>query len=315
MDSNSSTKEPPNFSKYYYEAHPALIFLHGNPSEQLIRDMSQNIIPEIKKKILSYFLKEGDLEKFKIFSREFGLDDTENNSIFLKYTLDVCVDNTKCYEITKYLLESGVDVKTSDHILRTSLRYYYTWSGDSFKPIDLIKLFVEYGADIHCYDEYIFRLACEYFYYFGIEYIKFLVGLDVDINADNDYAIVIAAKNGHFQLCQYLVQLGANVNARDGWPLKYALQRYAGNQDSLLELFLSANADTKCISTYDILKCIGSNNLANIKILIKYGYDISIVNKMKTDHTDTDEMVNILKQHNINIENMLSLCFAYMSFE
>ena len=44
-----------------------------------------------------------------------------------------------------------------------------------------------------------------------LEVVQYLVSLGADIRADNDYAVQEASRNGHLDVVKYLVSLGAEL--------------------------------------------------------------------------------------------------------
>ena len=260
-----------------------------------------------KTQILLDFLAIGRIDYFKIFFEEFDFNDLQmENNLFTKFALQNCYSDEECYEITKYFIEQGVDVSDDAYIKLTHCRCFRGRDPQT----KLIILLMEHGANIHCDNEYIFRVACYQILSDKsmLEFIKFLAEQNIDIHVCNDYAICLSLYYEKYELCQYLIELGANVNARDGYCLKYAIQYIDNTKKNYIELLLNANATTKHIIERDILYCILNDNLNNLEILSKYGYDVTIVNRLLDEkYKASSKQVDILERHNINIKNLVSV--------
>jgi ankyrin repeat protein len=48
---------------------------------------------------------------------------------------------------------------------------------------------------------------------------------NVNLNADDDFALRYAAANGHLEVCQFLVKNGANVNEMEDQALRWAAEK------------------------------------------------------------------------------------------
>ncbi len=85
----------------------------------------------------------------------------------------------------------------------------------------------------------------------NLETVKLLLDVGVDVHAQEDYSIFIAASNGHHEIVELLIKAGAVVEVDDNAPLYVAVS--AGNKET-------------------------------VKILMDYGADIDVVaNKIKNN--------------------------------
>lgn len=75
------------------------------------------------------------------------------------------------------------------------------------------------GVDLHADNDFALRLAAKGGY---LDVIKYLVEQKADIRVDNDYVLCCAAMNGHLEIIKYLVKLGANIHAWSECPLRFA---------------------------------------------------------------------------------------------
>lgn len=59
----------------------------------------------------------------------------------------------------------------------------------------------------------------------NLDIVKLLVSQGVDIHEVDDYALRFASKFGHIEVVKYLLGKGANPNVRDNAPLRFAKQK------------------------------------------------------------------------------------------
>jgi hypothetical protein len=78
--------------------------------------------------------------------------------------------------------------------------------------LEIIKSLVEEGADIHADSDYALRLAAVNGH---LDIVKFLVEQGANIHAYNNYALIWTANNGHLEVVKYLVEQGADIHADD----------------------------------------------------------------------------------------------------
>ena len=91
----------------------------------------------------------------------------------------------------------------------------------NIKPIwtvDTFKYFIEESINIHADDDFALIYAAKNG---NLELVKFLVDKGANIHADDDYALRYAAENGHLEVVQYLIDKGADIHADDDYAFKY----------------------------------------------------------------------------------------------
>ncbi len=71
--------------------------------------------------------------------------------------------------------------------------------------IDIVKLLVEKGADIHINRDSPLTWASLYGHF---EVVVYLIENEADINANNGESLIVACKNGYIEIVQYLVEKG-----------------------------------------------------------------------------------------------------------
>ena len=50
-----------------------------------------------------------------------------------------------------------------------------------------------------------------------LETVKYLVSLEADIKANDNYAVIVASENGYIETVKYLVSLGSDIKADDNF--------------------------------------------------------------------------------------------------
>lgn len=96
---------------------------------------------------------------------------------------------------------------------------------------------------------------------------KIVENHDIDIHAGNDDALKWASRKGYFEIVEYLVQKGANVNASREQPLNNASE-YGHYQ--VVEYLLKCGAKP---THFSLMSAINEKNHKMVKCLIKHGVD------------------------------------------
>ena len=99
----------------------------------------------------------------------------------------------------------------------------------NIKPIwtvDTFKYFIEESINIHADDDFALIYAAKNG---NLELVKFLVDKGANIHADDDWALKYAAGNGYLEVVRYLVSKGANIHAYDDYALDCAFRHAAEN--------------------------------------------------------------------------------------
>lgn len=96
-------------------------------------------------------------------------------------------------------------------------------------------------------------------------------GSTLDIHADNEYGLRIAAQNGHLELVEMLVELGADVHVDDDHALRAATQyRHTEVARYLLE---HAHANVHADGNYALRTCASDDNLPLMETFLERGAD------------------------------------------
>ena len=107
-------------------------------------------------------------------------------------------------EIVKYLLKRGANVHAkSDQALGDASR-----TGN----LEMVKLLVESGANIHAVQDYALRIAAGKGH---LDVVKYFVEHGADVNAMDGEPLIQAAYNRKLAVLKYLVRQGANPHAKN----------------------------------------------------------------------------------------------------
>ncbi len=93
----------------------------------------------------------------------------------------------------------------------------------------------------------------------------------VDANANQNRALVWAARAGHTEMCTLLLKYGADINAREGTPLIWALSH--GHQDTAAA-FVDAGADITCRKFEAVYSAAEQKNTALLQKMFRSKYDL-----------------------------------------
>lgn len=130
----------------------------------------------------------------------------------------------KYLKIAKYLLEKGCKPKF-DHA-------HSLIEHDS----SFIVILIQYGLNIHAYDDSLLYLACKYGH---VNLVSYLVQKGANVRAQNDDAVKIAADNKHHEIVNYLLK----NSARELSLPRYYRKKYLphDNNESPIEIVENEN--------------------------------------------------------------------------
>ena len=185
-------------------------------------------------------------------------------------------------EIAKLLIEYGANVNTSyndDFVLTWATFNNYT---------DIVRLLIEKGANIECYNP----VGCTPLIiasYGNYEICEFLIQNGADVNArrsktsNKDWtSLMYASYNSKLDIMKLLLENGALIDIRTpSLHSAYLIAAQYGTPDAV-ELLINNGAELNCTDSDgdSALICAAKNEQTdNIKLLIEYGVDINIRNK------------------------------------
>jgi Ankyrin repeats (3 copies) len=134
--------------------------------------------------------------------------------------------------------------------------------------LDVAKALVEeQQADIHTGDDWAIRRASRNGH---LELVQYLVGIGANVCAMDNWAVKWASYNGHLNVVQYLVSQGADIHAENDWAMRFA--SYKGHLDVvkyLTELGANVHAD----DDYAVRLASYMGHLQVVEYLVSQGAD------------------------------------------
>jgi ankyrin repeat protein len=115
------------------------------------------------------------------------------------------------------------------------------------QEIEMIKVMLENGADIHAFKDFALQLASENG---RLKVIKFLLENGADIHAYKDFSLQCAVSNGDLKTTKFLLENGANIHAMDDCVIKSAVEN---NDLKMIKLLFENGADIHADRDYIIL--------------------------------------------------------------
>jgi len=90
-----------------------------------------------------------------------------------------------------------------------------------------------------------------------------LVEQGADLHAQNDYALRLAAENGHLKVVKYLLEQGANLHTKNDYALRWAAEN---GQLEVAKYLLKQGANSDRLSQKVLIKLLTTYNLQIKKI-------------------------------------------------
>ena len=209
------------------------------------------------------------------------------NIYYDHYGKEERLENAK--KIFNLLIKYGADVNTKDNYGGSLLNMAYSLEGLTNR--EMFKLLVENGFDLESrikggeyspagYDYTPLMIAAAINDY---DMVKFLVEKGADVNAKTHFEyssvetpLLLSLDNENSSVAEYLINNGADINVtnEDGeTPLMYASKVH---NIKVIELLIQKGADINAFNNYGNTALIyGVNNLETVKLLVENGADVN----------------------------------------
>ena len=174
------------------------------------------------------------------------------NSVFY----DACLDGD--LEIVKFFIKNGVSTDVKSDALISSC------TQNDNRIIEIIKILIENGADIHAEEDQSFINACEYC---NIEIIKLLIQYGANIHAQNDKALINACYYDDIETVKLLIENGANIHAQEDQAFINAC--YNNENIEIVKLLIEKGANIHAQENDALIKACSNSNIEIIKLLIE----------------------------------------------
>ena len=112
-----------------------------------------------------------------------------------------------------------------------------------------------------------------------VEVIKELIEAGADVHAREDWALRMAAHNGHLQIVEELLKAGADVHAREDWALLWAAET---GHLAVVELLLKAGADVHAREDEALRMAAQNGHLEVVRLLTRYSRKSRFVDFLKS---------------------------------
>jgi len=163
----------------------------------------------------------------------------------------------------KYLLS---DIETQKKF-NLNVNGTFQWASEN-GHLEVVKLLVEKGADIHADNDNALRWASKNGH---LEVVEFLVEKGADIHANNDGALKWASKNGYLEVVEFLVEKGADIHANNDCSLR---QASANGRLEVVEFLVEKGADIHADNDGALKWASGNGHLEVVKFLVEKGANI-----------------------------------------
>lgn len=179
-----------------------------------------------------------------------------------------CVRSSDIDDILILAIKLGhTDIVKTIYCIQHNVLNKALYNACLYGRIDIVKFFVEQGADINQDDGCCLMVSCEKGY---LDIVKFLVENGADVNGeDNCCSLEEAANHNHLEIVKYLIENDANIHNDDGWwDLPSIAARY--NYLEMLKYFVE-ELHMNIEDGYALSCACHGSNLDIIKYLVEHG--------------------------------------------
>lgn len=136
--------------------------------------------------------------------------------------------------------------------------------------LDTVEYLIENDIDINANNDYAVQIASEEG---RLNIVKLLVSNGANIHANNDYALRCASENGHFEIVKFLVDQGADIHANDDNALQSAC---SGGYLDIVKFLVTLGANIHAFDDFAIYTASWNCHLDIVKFLVSHGADVDI---------------------------------------
>ena len=224
------------------------------------------------------------LDVVKLITQWVGTGRFHVNNLPDKYILLACKYSS--LSVMRYFLESGIKVASIEDLVPLAVR---------FDDVDMLKLFIEYGADVNCKSKYgtLLFIACGgRFYCAGAVKVLLEAGADVHHrNYENKTYLQAAIERYHVHLMRLLFAHGADLTdtTHGRAVILYTILavlkgRVKGRHvDACLALLVEVGADVDTLDPRtgqtSLMIAAKANRADLVGILLEYGADMTVIDR------------------------------------
>jgi len=138
----------------------------------------------------------------------------------------------------------------------------------SLSDVKTWKHLIKHGVNIHANNDCALRLAAQNGHF---KIVKYLVENGADIHAYDDCALQWAAQNDHLKIVKYLVENGADIHAYDDCALQWAAQK---GHFKIVKYLVKQGANIHTNNDYTVRLAASSGHFKIVKYLVEQGANI-----------------------------------------
>jgi len=138
------------------------------------------------------------------------------------------------------------------------------------KDVELARLAIEHGADVHYLDNQAIKTAANNG---DIELVALLIKQGANINS-NGSALCFAVEHGHVGIVRLLLDNGAHVNRREHQPLTVAAKIGDAKSVKMARMLIDAGADVNAEGGKAMAGCGFSGSVEIARMLVDSGADV-----------------------------------------
>jgi len=134
-------------------------------------------------------------------------------------------------------------------------------------------------------------------YYDKLEFIEYLLAKGANVDANEDFLIKWASRNGHTEVVKILLAAGADVHANNDYALRWASE---SGHTEVVKILLAAGADVHADNDYALRWASQNGYTKVVKVLLAAGADVHAHNNSSlrwASDKGHPEVVKVLKDH------------------
>jgi ankyrin repeat protein len=128
--------------------------------------------------------------------------------------------------------------------------------------------------------------VCEYGDLFALQE---LIAKKVNIRTNDDWALQLAALNGHMEIVRLLVENGADVHAGNDMPIRWAAEE--GHLE-IVKFLLERGADMTANNNVAIRMAAKNGHFDTVALLVKWGESLDLLSSELQEKLNTHQLIS-----------------------
>ena len=210
-----------------------------------------------------------------------------SSKYFNDFFVEVVAESASCYgnlDLLKWLI-NNVPYKNRSGISESLINISLVQSS-TYGHFDNVAFLLESNADPKTQNYAAFRNASKNGH---LNIVKSLIS-NSNIHEEEDYALCWASRNGHYEMVTYLLEHGADLEARDGTPLHWAAEMGHLN---IVNLLLDQGADIHSQEDHALrwASVHGHGNI--VETLLKRGADVYVGTELDPPKMNKKKVIEV----------------------